>query len=169
MTFYTADQFPAPGLMIGNYNTAGGNLAPNGFIWDTSAGGLTALRDYVSGGGPEGALTKDALNPSNGSGGGLGRHTVTLTLNVVYSGIIPVYGSKPPWRSGFGNLTVHDTGGWADGKTVNQVLQAANLALATGTLPPGATSIHDVGAVVDALNKSFNNCHQSSWAGQYLQ
>jgi hypothetical protein len=106
-----------------------GNAAhPN---WVTVA--FTAAQsvlDYLPSGGGSGELTVDLLNPTSSASGQFGGRVLTLKLNVALSD-----GLATP--SGFGDLIYHNPTDSLDGKSVRQILAAAEIALGGGALPAG--------------------------------
>jgi hypothetical protein len=153
------------GLMLGVFNPDNSNAAPNGLFWEPNAVGLSALRICVSqGGSSSGPFTRDAINPTdNFGGGGLARQTITLTLNIAFN-TAGVLGIGP---NNFGSLIYTKSGDSLSGLTVNQILDAANRALAGMGLPAG----HDfssLASLVGSLNISFHDYDLSSWAASHL-
>jgi hypothetical protein len=153
------------GLTIGIFNPNNGNVAPNGLFWEANAAGLNALQACVSlGGGSGGPITHDAVNSSdNFGGGGLARQTITLTLNIAFN-TAGVLGVGP---NNFGSLVYTKSGDSLSGFTVNQILAAANRALAGMGLPPGY-DFSSLSSLIDSLNVSFHSGSTSSWAATYL-
>ena len=131
-------------------------------IWTGDSTGLANLKTFLTSpaGGPSGALTVDATNPTATDAGNLPEQTATLSINVGLSGV-----SGDP--AGFGNLVLHDTGGSLDGSSVSEILAAANLALAGGGLPSGYT-FSTLNDLIDNLNNSWDGCQQSTWGAAHL-
>ncbi|HEV8416616.1 MAG TPA: hypothetical protein VGQ49_23680 [Bryobacteraceae bacterium] len=139
---FLAAHFPAAGVTIGG--------SPF-FLHFSSA---VSVQNFLPQGGIPGALTASATNPTSGTSAGVfAGQVLALQLNVQLEG--------------FGSLVLTGTGTSFDGKTVADVLAAANLALAGGALPSGFTysSLNDL---VDALNNSFDGCVAGSWATAHL-
>jgi hypothetical protein len=153
------------GLMIGIFNPDNGNAAPNGLFWEPTAAGLSALRTCVSeGGGLGGPITRDTINPTdNFGGGGLARQTITLTLNIAFN-TAGVIGVGP---NNFGSLIYTKSGDALSGLTVNQILDAANHALAGLGLPAGY-DFSSLSSLIGSLNISFHEYDVSSWASSHL-
>src|SRR5207249_1983091 len=110
------------GIIIGN----------NGGPFSIKFTSSTAVMSYLPANGTPGPLKSSATNPVSTASGTLGGQVLALKLNVDFSnaGILP---------SGFGNLTLCNTGTSLDGKTVSQILAIANTALGGGPLPAGFT------------------------------
>lgn len=126
----------------------------------TSAG---EIADFLPAGGKAGKLKCDATNPNSTNAGVFAGQVLALQLNVDFSkaGYI---------KAGFGALKLFNTGNsQLDGKTVTQVLAAANIALGGGALPYGYTNISQLNDLVTKLNESFDNCDATSWASAHLQ
>jgi hypothetical protein len=139
---FLAANFPAAGETIGG--------SPFFLTFTTAA----SVKNFLPQGGPPGALTSSATNPTAGTSAGVfAGQVLALQLNVDLKG--------------FGSLVLSGTGTSLDGKTVTQVLAAANLALAGGALPAGFTysSLNDL---VDLLNNSFDGCVATAWATAHL-
>jgi len=146
--------------------------------WTGNSTGQSALKTYLGGGGPSGALTADTSNATSTSGGALARQTAALTLNMAF-GIKTVGGTPTVDTSGFGglqlcNLTAGSTiGSWTltgaqaaalNGTPVSGVLTGANNALGGNGLPVYAGSFGDLNQLVTALNESFDNCTANAFA-----
>lgn len=158
-TYFTSSLFPN-GMIIGQYEPM---AVPNGFKWNTDTTGKTNLRTYLAGGGTSTALTKDLLNPTKSDiGGTLGTQTATLTLNINFSGTVTTM------PTGFGNLVYSDPSSSLNGFTVSQILETANQALGTGSLPSGYT-FGSLNSLITKLNESFDNGIATEWAKQYLK
>jgi hypothetical protein len=158
--------FPS-GLTVGIADGAG---PKHNASWTANAAGQTALKTYLGGGGPSGALTADTTNATSTSGGTLAKQTATVTLNIAFA-------------SGFGNLQLCNLadgstiGSWTltaaqaaalNGTSVSTVLTNANSALGGNGLPAYAGSFGDLNQLVTALNESFDNCVASAVATAYL-
>lgn len=136
-----ATLFPA-GLTIGVDDGAG--AGHHGKWTDVSK-----LRAWIAGGGPSGALTADTLNATTTSGGTLAKQTAGLTLNLALSGS---GGGQP---AGLGDLVLENVAGQP---TVAQLLSDANDALGGLGLPGYASSYSALNALVDKVNRSFDDC-----------
>ena len=104
------------------------------------------------------------MNPTDTFGGGdLALQTIALTLNIGFNraGVI---GAGP---NNFGSLIYTKEGDSLSGRTVSQVLEAANGALAGQGLPAGYT-FSGLAIVVERLNMSFHNNTVSPWATNRL-
>jgi hypothetical protein len=159
--------FPS-GLTIGVADGAG---PKHNASWTGTAAGQTALKTYLSGGGPSGPLTADTTNATSTSGGTLAKQTATLTLNTGFA-------------SGFGSLNLCNLadgtaiGSWTltaaqaaalNGTSVSSVLTNANDALGGNGLPTYAGSFGDLNQLVTTLNESFDNCVPSAFAAYLCQ
>jgi hypothetical protein len=130
------------GLTIGGLNT----------LHFTSA---NAVRAFMPQGGPPSFLNASATDPTaRTSAGVFAGQVLALQLNV------DIFG--------FGSLTLTGTGTPFDGKTVAQVLAAANVALGGGPLPPGFASYSALNDLIDQLNSAFDGCVKDSWAATHL-
>jgi hypothetical protein len=157
-------QFPH-GVTVGILDTASGNAAPNGLFWQPNAAGLAAVREFLSGGGgTPGLLSRDAVNPTDDFGGGeLAHQALTLTINIKFneSGVIGV------GPNNFGSLVYTQPNDSLSGRTVSEILLAANRALAGQDLPAGysASGLTDL---LDTLNHSFHEYSVSGWSVTHL-
>jgi hypothetical protein len=161
-----AAQFPS-GMIVGDYNTAGGNAAPNGAKFTATSGGMTALTAYLAGGGPSGEYTNDYLDANPiGSGGALGKQLAALKLNVAFSGVMPIPSGN------LGNAMICAIPGNLSGvcptaqkMTVNAFIALADDAIANGNLPIWL-GFDDIKTIAENLNLSFHNdqCTASAWA-----
>lgn len=154
----------APGqILIECFTTA----YPAGvIIGDTSCFTLkftsaAAVQAFLPQGGPSGPLTQSDVDPTTSSAGVFAGQVLALRLNV------DLTADCSP-NNAFANLTLCNTGTSLDGKTVAQVLAAANKALGCDTLPDGFTQFSQLNEIIDLLNKSFDNCIESSWAMGHL-
>jgi hypothetical protein len=112
-----------------------------------------AIQAFLPQGGPPGALTASATNPTTSSAGVLAGQVLALKLNVDIEGM--------------GGLIISGTGTSLDGKTVSDVLAAANVALGGGALPAGF-SLSSLNDLVDSLNNAFDGCVADSFALTHL-
>jgi len=102
-----------------------------------------AVRAFLPAGGTPGVLTSSATDPTSSAAGVFAGQVLALQLNVDLEH--------------YGTVVVSGTGTSFDGKTVADVLAAANLALGGGPLPAGFT-ISSLNDLVDNLNQKFDNC-----------
>ena len=123
--------------------------------WNNTALGLSKFQTWLAGGGPSGPLTGDTVDATSTSGGTLAKQTATLDVNIKLGG-------------GFGSLIYHNAGDSLDGKTVSQILTAANAALGGNGLPVGYSSFGDLNTLITNLNEAFDNCTPSSWVQTHL-
>ena len=148
---FLAAHFPAaPGVTIGLGYPNNLLVAP---FWLNFSSAL-AVQNFLPQGGTPGALSASAPNPTSGTSAGVfAGQVLALTLNVQLQG--------------FGSLVLSGTGTSFDGKTVNDVLAAANTAISGGALPTGFTysSLNDL---VDKLNNAFDGCVATGWATGHL-
>jgi len=167
--------FPT-GLTIGIEDGAGPRHDAS---WSATAAGMTALKSFLAGGGPSGALTADTLNASSVSGGALGKQAGALTLNVGFAldsnhnvglgdlGSLQICNLAA--GNQIGSFTVTATQAAAlNGFTVAQILAAANDALGGNGLPGYVGSFGDLNQLVTALNEAFDNCTPSAFANAHL-
>ena len=163
-------QFPT-GLMVGDYNTSGGDAAPNGAKFSATSGGMTALTAYLVGPGGSAPYTHDYsdANPI-GSGGNLGKQLAALKLNVAFSAA-----NVMPLPSGnLGNAMICAIPGnlvgtcpTAQKMSVNAFIALADAAIANGdAYLPVWLSWGDITDVAEHINVSFDNaqCTASAWA-----
>ena len=147
---FLAAHFPAaPGVTIGL-----GYPNPTGPPFWLNFDAAVDIQNFLPQGGPPGPLTASALDPTlRTSAGVFAGQVLALTLNVELEH--------------FGSLVLSGTGTSLDGKTVAQVLAAANLAISGGALPAGFTysSLNDL---VDNLNQSFDSCTADAFASLHL-
>lgn len=129
------------GVTIGGTNT----------LHFTSAAAIGA---FLPQGGPPAALTSSVTDPtSRTSAGVFAGQVLALQLNVDING--------------FGSLVLSGTGTSLDGKTVAQILSAANIALGGGPLPSGF-SYSSLNDLIDNLNSAFDGCVANSFATTHL-
>lgn len=149
------------GLMIGDYQGANGK----GLYWQPNGTGLTNLKAFLLGGGPSGALKKDALNPDRKckDGGTLATQIATLTINV---GLSALPGSGVP--GGIGGLIYSNPSDPLNGKTVIEILAIANDALAGKGLPAGY-SFSKLNELATSLNEAYDDCIEMPWAKNFLK
>lgn len=102
-----------------------------------------AVRAFLPAGGTPGALTSSATDPTSSAAGVFAGQVLALRLNVDLEH--------------YGSVVISGTGTTFDGKTVADVLAAANIALGGGPLPTGFT-ISSLNDLVDSLNQKFDNC-----------
>lgn len=136
-------RFPS-GLRIGDQ---GGPDGPgDGFtaLWTTSL----AIESYLPAGGTAGALDADSTNETTTSAGVLGGQLVAAKLNVA------IAGTPSDWL--FLDGCVDDE---LVGLSVAEVLELADQAVATGTLPADV-DFSDLSDALDVLNNNFDDCTQ---------
>jgi hypothetical protein len=102
-----------------------------------------AVRAFLPAGGTPGVLTSSATNPTSSAAGVFAGQVLALQLNVDLEH--------------YGSVVISGTGTTFDGKTVADVLAAANIALGGGPLPTGFT-ISSLNDLVDSLNQKFDHC-----------
>lgn len=147
---FLAAHFPAaPGVTIGL-----GYPNPTGPPFWLNFDAAVDIKNFLPQGGPPGPLTASALDPTLGTSAGVfAGQVLALALNVQLEH--------------FGSLVLSGTGTSLDGKTVAQVLAAANLAISGGALPAGF-SYSSLNDLVDNLNESFDGCAADTWATIHL-
>jgi len=138
---FLAAHFPGGGVIIGS--------APNLLTFSSAA----AVGNFLPQGGPPGTLTASATDPTGSTAGVFAGQVLALSLNVQLKQ--------------FGTAVLTGTGTSLDGKTVTQILAAANLALSGGALPSGFT-ISSLNNLVDLLNNSFDGCVATTWGTAHL-
>ena len=161
------------------YNMLAANfvtLYPSGVeVGIAGAGGFSmkftsasAVQTYLPAGGPANKLTADSSNPTSTSAGQFGGQVLALKLNVALSG-------AGATNSGFGDLYYCDAVSSLNGKTVKEILDAAEIALGGGALPAGytyatlATLTANLDLSFDGKDAQFPNCGvESEWAAQHL-
>ena len=173
----SADEFNASAKNpVAKYLQANfGILFPSGLtIGEADGGGplynatwtnVSNLRTFIGTGGTPGTLTGDTTNATSTSqtgGGNLASQVAALTINIRLSGTMP---GDP---AGFGNLVICNTGTSLDGKSVQTILDQANKFLAGDPTYNLGLSAGSLTALVDNLNRSFDDCVESSWAMQFL-
>lgn len=131
---------------------------------------MAKFRTWIGVGGSSGALTDDTLNATSTSGGTLAKQAAALTLNLNTSLVSP----------GIGNLIYTKLGDALDGKSVSQILGAANQVLGnnsctasnpsrqctgwtTSYMPAGCTysTLNDL---ITDLNESWDDCTAGAFA-----
>ena len=141
-------------------------------FWTADTTGRGNLKQYVGSlaGGP-GPLTTGFTNPtlvSQTGGGNLAAQTATLTLNVGFNDAGVLGGTQNSTITAFGNLVFCNVPSGTTssllGKTVDQVLADANVALGNATLPSYVGSFGNLNDLVTSLNESFDNCGLSTFA-----
>jgi uncharacterized repeat protein (TIGR01451 family) len=151
---------PGPLLEIG---VPGNDGASPYSIKFTDVTKVQAFLTSTSGG--SGPLDDDYVNPpppdaKDTGSGNLGTQILALTLAVDFSdaGLLP---------AGYGDLVLVNTGKSLDGKTVRQVLDAANQAIGTGTAPSGY-SWSELNSLIEALNLAFHEGNVGTFATEHL-
>jgi len=120
-----------------------------------------AIQAYLPAGGTPGALNADASNPVNTSAGVFGAQVLALKLNVDFGDL----GAAFNLVDAYGDAVIRIAGSPFDNLTVRQVLARANTALGGGAAAP---SISDLNAIVDLLNKAYDDCQPNSWAKDHI-
>jgi hypothetical protein len=118
---------------------------------------------YLPAGGTPGQLTGNLANPTSSSAGVFGGQVLALRLNVDLNDAGIIDGTK----GSISSLVLTGTGGSLDGKTIAQILTAAETALGGGTVPSGYT-VSTLSSLIDLLNQAFDNCVPSDWAQTHL-
>jgi uncharacterized repeat protein (TIGR01451 family) len=118
---------------------------------------------YLPASGTPNKLTITYPNPTTTASGVFGGQVLALQLNVDFNAAGIIDGAD----GSIGGLRLCNTGTSLDGKTVNEILAAANRALGGGSLPTGYTysTLNDL---VTHLNEAFDNCNVSTWALEHL-
>jgi len=123
---------------------------------------VEAITAFLPQGGTPGVLTENLENPTSTSAGVFAGQVLALKLNVDFSAAVP-----PVTPSGLGALKLCNTGSSLDGKTIAEILAAANTALGGGALPSGY-SYSTLNDLIDNLNQAFDGCTPTDWAQTYL-
>jgi len=121
------------------------------------------VEEYLPAGGTPGVLAGDVLNPTSTSAGVFGAQVTALRLNVDLNDAGIIDGVEGT----ISGLVLQNTGTSLDGMTVAQILAVAELALGAGGTP-GDYSVSNLNALVDQLNKAFDNCIPTDWAIDHL-
>lgn len=137
---FLAANFPGGGVTIGGAFS---------LHFSTAQG----VQNFLPQGGPPSFLNASALNPTTSSAGVFAGQVLALELNVTLKGD--------------GGLVLFGTGTSLDGKTLTQVLAAANLALGGGALPAGF-SYSSLNDLIDEINNAFDGCVATGWATAHL-
>jgi hypothetical protein len=134
---------------------------------------VAPLQQAVGSGGPPGALSASATNPTDvGTGGDLAAQTLALTLNINLS-------ERVLTPTGFAAVSLVDMNGVKldgvpltaaqvgalNGQAVVQVREAANVALGGGALPYGL-SFAQLTDLEKILNESFSNSYKANGVTQ---
>ncbi len=184
--FATASATPTPGFADGAFCTYGKGYFSNsaeaaqriqgGLPFSIGGGANTyswtqvaALQQAVGSGGPPGALSAGATNPTDmGTGGDLAAQTLALTLNINFS-------ERVLTPTGFAAVSLVDMNGVKldgvpltsaqvgalNGQAVVQVREAANVALGGGALPYGL-SFAQLTDLEKILNESFSSSYKAN-------
>jgi hypothetical protein len=137
-----ATDFPS-GVTIGGF--------PFALLFNSS----TAIQNFLPQGGPPSSLNSSATNATTSSAGVFAGQVLALALNVGVNNM--------------GSVVISGTGTSFDGQTVSALLAAANTTLASGTLPPGFSSISKLNDLVDTMNNKFDNCNWTGWIDEASQ
>jgi hypothetical protein len=153
------------GVTIGVANAVDQLGAPHGLVWNGDTAGLTALNSVLSAcGGASGAITQNAINPTDTfGGGGLACQALTLKLNIGFN-TAGLLGYGP---NNFGSLVYTNAADSLNGMTIAQILAAANQALAGLGLPAGY-SFDSLADLLHSLNAAFPDSTASSFAASSL-
>src|SRR6185369_1669515 len=97
----------------------------------------------------------NTLNATSIGGGNFVKNVAALVLNVTLAGI-----TNP-----IGGLYYNSPGDTLHGKTVSQILAAANQAVAGGALPSGYT-FNSFSALINQINQGWNKCKPNALVNQ---
>jgi hypothetical protein len=125
------------------------------------------IENYLPDNGTPAALNADLIDPTSSSSGALGGETLALKFNVDYSAA----GVLPNATGNFGALKYnnpYDASDYFNGKTVADILTAANTALGGGT-PPTGYDCKSLAQLAQKLNGSFENGNVTGFALKYLR
>jgi hypothetical protein len=155
---YFDDVFPS-GVTVGDLDGPDGD-GQYAILLTTSL----AVAEYLPAGGTPAALTADQTDPETTSSGVFGGQLVAATMNVAFdwagAGKCTLTGtcSFPHAPGTLGTLvyacSVDDD---LIGRSVNQVLELASIAISGGGAPPGVT-ISDLNEALALLNEEFVDC-----------
>jgi len=121
----------------------------------------SAVDAYLPAGSTPDQLVGTLTDPTSTTSGVFGGQVLTLRLNLDLQGVI--HGTQ----GSIGSLKLTGTGGSLDGKTIPEILTAAETALGGGGLPSGYT-FATLNNLIDLLNNAFDNCVPSDWAQAHL-
>ncbi|HWB01682.1 MAG TPA: SdrD B-like domain-containing protein [Verrucomicrobiales bacterium] len=119
-----------------------------------------AIENYLPAGGTAKALTADATNPTTSASGVFGGQVLALQLNVDFNKAGVIKGSGP-----IGGLVLNYPGSPLHGKTIDQILALAEIALGGGN---AGVSFSDLNSMITKINEAFDNCKCSDWAEDHL-
>jgi hypothetical protein len=144
-------------LLASSFKTVypmGVSIGDNGGPFTLHFTSAAAIQAFLPQGGTPGALDASAVDPTSSSAGVFAGQVLALQLNVNVEGM--------------GSLVLTGTGTSLDGKTLTQVVAAANTALGGGPLPAGF-SFSSLNDLVDNLNNAFDGCVADSFAQTHLK
>jgi hypothetical protein len=126
----------------------------------------SAIEKFLPTGGTPNPLTSSKVNPTAPTSAGVfAGQVLALELNCDFSLAGITQGPGGP----VGLVKLTNTGNsLLDGKTIYQVLFAANIALGGGPLSFGIASISEFNTLVTNLNEAFDNGGLSGWAQTHL-
>lgn len=120
-----------------------------------------AVEAYLPAKGTPLALTTSYSDPTSTGAGVFGGQVLALQLNAGLQRVIQGI------KGSIGPLKLRNTGTSLDGKTVGEILAAAQVALGGGAIPTGYT-ISDLNNLITNLNEAFDACVPTQWAKDHL-
>ena len=124
-----------------------------------------AIKSCLNSSGTVGSLNCSASNPSSTSAGKFCAQVLALRLNVDCG----YAGSKIGFSSPCGDLVYNDSTSPCNGKSVCQILDLANKALAGCDISASGCKLSDLSSLCDNLNQSFQGCQLSTWGACHLK
>ena len=159
-------------LLTSKFSTAYPSGMEIGYFTDNTGfgdkwltGSSSKLKNFLNGAGTPAVLKSDATDPTSAknNGGTYATHLATLTLNVKFSGF-----AGTNMKSGFGSLHYVQPGDSLNGKTMQEILNAANTGISGNNRLPAGYDVQKMANLVANLNLSFDNGVKSTWAQTHL-
>lgn len=125
--------------------------------------GAKNVEAYLPAGGPPNPLNADLLDPTKSASGVFGGQVLALQLNVDFNNAGIVQGTG----GSIAGLRLANTNTSLDGKTISEILAAANAALGEGPLPADYT-YPLLNELIQNLNVAFDGGIPSPWAFDHL-
>ena len=159
-------------LLTSKFSTAYPSGMEIGYFTDNTGfgdkwltGSSSKLKNFLNGAGTPAVLKSDVTDPTSAknNGGTYATHLATLTLNVKFSGF-----AGTNMKSGFGSLHYVQPGDSLNGKTMQEILNAANTGISGNNRLPAGYDVQKMANLVANLNLSFDNGVKSTWAQTHL-
>lgn len=132
-------------------------------LWNASATGYANLSQAVNGAtGAAGPLTSDLIDATSMAGGSFTGEVAALALNVGFSGSATSSGTPLSFPAGLGALKYSDSGQPLDGKTIAEILAAADEVAGRHKVPAdygfasGTSGYTAFGLVLQNINGAFS-------------